>query len=508
MCKQPVPAEGILQRGADGFGQGLAKVRANYVEHRSQPTCNCTGPVSAHGGNDGVGSSGHGLAGSVFHVEAEQVRESLYQLRVHLLGHRHESILNGLPVLGDGVAELHHGLLRGVAHVESICQISHIVRKGRAGLHHVLVSGHDSLIVAVASGLFEGSLVLLLHGRDLAHLPSHAGQCAVHAHQGRHGTLRCCSPGFDAVLAVLLHRAGIGVFPPAEVAVVVELVQQGHPLLRHGDAAVVETRKVVKRRKLRLVQLVFQLQLFLPRFQIVPVSLLGHKACFAEGILRFHPRLFREGGLLALGGQTLVDGLDVLVALLRHGSGFLVGVRPELILGLSQLVIAFIPLNGRLVGVLKPRLLQVEEVLLLVQQSVVGFLRLVVAGSHPGDQFVVLPLRDVHTGCLQLDALRQCLTLFLDEHFNGSSVSFTCFPEAVFLVGGILEVLVGLQLLCVLIGDGLGQSLSLARGFLAGRCSGSACTVVGEITAVLLEDEVSIFARVKTLQTKSTSDLL
>ena len=54
MCEQPVPAECILQRGADGFGQGLAKVRANYVEYRSQPTCNCTGPVSAHGGNDKV----------------------------------------------------------------------------------------------------------------------------------------------------------------------------------------------------------------------------------------------------------------------------------------------------------------------------------------------------------------------------------------------------------------------------------------------------------------------
>ena len=115
---------------------------------------------------------------------------------------------------------------------------------------------------------------------------------------------------------------------------------------------------------------------------------------------------------------------------------------------------------------LKPRLLQVEEVLLLVQQSVVGFLRLVVAGSNPGDQFVVLSLRDVHTGCLQLDALRQRLTLFLDKGFNGSSVAFACFPEAVFLVGGILEVLVGLELLCVLIGDGLGQSLTLLEDFL------------------------------------------
>ena len=357
MCEQPVSAEGLLQRGADGFGQGLPKVRANYVEYRSQPTCKRTGPVSAHGCNDGVGSSGHGLAGSVLHVEAEQVRESLYQLRVHLLGHRHEPILNGLPVLGDGVAELHHSLLRGVAHVESVCQIPHIVRKGRAGLHHVLVSGHDSLIVAVASGLFKGSLVLLLHGRDLAQLPSHAGQCAVHAHQGRHGTLCCRSPCLDAALAVLLHRAGIGVFPPAEVAIVVELVQQVHPLLHHGDTAVIETRKVVKRRKLRLVQLVFQLQLFLPRFQIVPVSLLGHKACFAEGILRFHPRLFREGGLLALDGQTLVDGLDVLVALLGHGGGLFVGVRPELVFALSHLVVALVPFQSCFVSAFELRLL-------------------------------------------------------------------------------------------------------------------------------------------------------
>ena len=265
--------------------------------------------------------------------------------------------MNGLPVLCDGVAQLHHGALRRVAHVECVGQVSHIVRKGRAGVHHVLVSGHDGLVVAVSSGLFEGSLILLLHGRDPAHLPSHAGQCAVHAHQGRHGTLRCRSPCLDAVLAVLLHRAGIGVFPPSEVAIVVELVQQVHPLLHHGDAAVVETRKVVERRKLRLIQLVFQLQLFLSRFQIVTVSLLGHKACFAEGILRFHPRLFREGGLLALDGQALVDGLDVLVALLRHGSSLLVGVRPDLVLGLSQLVVTFVSLEGRLVGVLEPRLL-------------------------------------------------------------------------------------------------------------------------------------------------------
>ena len=429
----------------------------------------------------------------------------------HLGPYLAESILNGFPVLRDGVAQLHHSALRGITHIECVGQVSHIVRKGQAGVHHVLISGHDGLVVVVASGLFEGSLVLPLHGRDPAHLPSHAGQCAVHAHQGRHGPLCRRSPGFETALAVLLHSGLVSVCTPRELAVIVKLVQQVHPLLCHGDAAVVETRKVVERRKLSLVQFAFQFQLFLLRFQIVQIRLLGHAACFAEGILRFHPRLFREGGLLALDGQPLVDGLDVPVALLGHGSGLLVGVRPDLVFGLSQLVVAFVPLEGRLVGVLEPRLLQVEEGLLLVQQSGVGFFRFVVVRACPGDQFVVLPLCNIHTGCLQLDALRQRLTLFLDERFDGSGVSFACFPEAVFLVGRILEVFVGLQLLCVLLGDGLGQSLSLARGASSApftAASGGFGGVVQEIAAVLLEDEVGIFARVQAFQAKSTSDLL
>ena len=117
-----------------------------------------------------------------------------------------------------------------------------------------------------------------------------------------------------------------------------------------------------------------------------------------------------------------------------------------------------------------PQLLQIG---LLIQQGVVGVLGLVVPGTYPGQQGIVLLLCNGHSVCLQLDLLGHHLGPLCQQLLVGHAVLALQLPQGGLLAQRILQVLVGLQLLAVLLCKGLCKALSglgsLSLGSRVGR---------------------------------------
>ena len=278
--------------------------------------------------------------------------------------------------------------------------------------------------------------------------------------------------------AVFLHGAGVGVFPVREVAVVVDLRQHLLPVLHNLGFSLISGDLVVKLLQLGLFQLVDEVLLVLLLFQILAVSFLRLLALFAKFRFQLGVLLLRCRHYFCLRSDLFVDLLHLLVRRFGHRGSVFVEGGPQVVFVFGGLGVVFIPLQHIFPDVVVAAGLQLFQGRLLVQQGGVSVFGLVVALSGFGQKLIVLLLCNGHPVGLQLDLLRHHFGPLCQQLLIGHAVFALQLPQGRLFREGILQILVGLQLFGVLLGQGLCRSLPLGRrsGFLLGFSAGSVCS--------------------------------